>query len=288
MCCKQLSLVFQCLPRTQGIHNRLPNSFTQRDGHEHLNCTWYYLRFLMISAWLMSLVWFLFLASTVRACAADPLDATQERNLAVDHLGRQAAMDDLILRGCVFFGDIGCGSKLERKVNGQQTTCQCEFLLQYHCMTLWHCCVFLCIILLSLVFISLMNQSLDVQMPWPSSAQEEKFQFFRQGFLVKWRYIWDHSTVSVVLGNLHAELSIVRDSQTEDPRTQFVYACLFVVRALRSLRPARTCATKLLRDFNLHLQPSMPRSWSKLRGWNRWVTNRSWFIQSTIVTIVSF
>jgi len=28
-------------------------------------------------------------------------------------------------------------------------------------------------------------------------------------------------------------------------------------RALRSLRPARTCATKLLRDFNLHLQPSM-------------------------------
>ena len=187
-----------------------------------------------------------------------------------------------------FFGDIGCGSKLERKVNGQQTTCQCEFLLQYHCMTLWHCCVFLCIILLSLVFISLMNQSLDVQMPWPSSAQEEKFQFFRQGFLVKWRYIWDHSTVSVVLGNLHAELSIVRDSQTEDPRTQFVYACLFVVRALRSLRPARTCATKLLRDFNLHLQPSMPRSWSKLRGWNRWVTNRSWFIQSTIVTIVSF
>lgn len=123
--------------------------------------------------------------------------------------------------------------------------------------------------------ISLMNQSLDVQMPWPSSAQEEKFQFFRQGFLVNRRYIWDHSTVSVVLVNLHAEFSIVRDSQTEDPGMQSISACLFVVRALRSLRPARTCATKLLRDFNLHLQPSMPRSWSKLRGWNRWVTNRS-------------
>lgn len=62
-----------------------------------------------------------------------------------------------------------------------------EFLLQYHCMTVCHCCVFLCIILLSLVFISLMNQSLDVQMHWPSSAQEEKFQFFRQGFMVNRR-----------------------------------------------------------------------------------------------------
>jgi len=72
--------------------------------------------------------------------------------------------------------------------------------------------------------------------------------------------IYLRSTVSEILANLHAEFRIVRDSQTEDPRMQFVYACLFVVRALRSLRPARTCATKLLRDFNLHLQPSMPRS----------------------------
>ena len=100
--------------------------------------------------------------------------------------------------------------------------------------------------------------------------------------------IYLRSTVSEILANLHAEFSIVRDSQTEDLGMQFIYACLFVVRALRSLRPARTCATKLLRDFNLHLQPSMPRSWSKLRGWNRWVTNRSWFIQPTIVTTVSF
>ena len=123
---------------------------------------------------------------------------------------------------------------------------------------------------------SLMSQFVGVQMPWESSAQEEKFQFFRQGFLVKWRCIWDHSTVSEILVNLHAEFSIVGFSDWRS--WDAVYLCIFVVRALRSLRPARTCATKLLRDLNLHLQPSMPRSWSKLRGWNSWATNRSWFI----------
>lgn len=88
------------------------------------------------------------LASTVRACAADPLDATQERNLAVDHLGRQAAMDDLISRAC-FFCDIRRGSKLERKVNGQQATCQwlsfcCNIIVWLYdivaCFCVSYCC----------------------------------------------------------------------------------------------------------------------------------------------------
>ena len=148
MCCKQLSLVFQCLPRTQGIHNRLPNSFTQRDGHEHLNCTceWicqaFYLDITLGFSWYQHdwCPWFdFFLGISVRACAADPLDATQERNLAVDHLGRQAAMDDLISRGCVFLVISESGFKLERKVNGQQTTCQMcvsVAISLYDCMTL--------------------------------------------------------------------------------------------------------------------------------------------------------
>lgn len=160
MCCKQLSLVFQCLPRTQGIHNRLPNSFTQRDGHEHLNCTceWICQAYLDITfgfSWYQHdwCPWFDVCLGIYSKGLRSRSFGRYTREKPRSGSSRTPSSHGWPDITCLLF--LWYQTWIQVREEGQWSTSymsMIEFLLQYHCMTVWHCCVFLCIILLSLVW----------------------------------------------------------------------------------------------------------------------------------------
>ncbi len=146
--------------------------------------SWYPWFLIMISAWLMSLLMCLFelsLASTVSTCMffawTRCLFAEGLRSRSFGRYTREKPRSGSSRTpSSVFCDAVRRGSKLEGKVNDQQTTCQCVFLLQYHCMTLFF---FLCIVLLSLVWWASL---LVFKCPESHLLRRRSFNFSGRGF----------------------------------------------------------------------------------------------------------